>query len=475
MHKRYSCFLCFIIFSVFVYAQDGAYPISPINTSTINNPSPTLHWKGGTAFNSYTLQIFECSYTPNNYFNSIHLDEYELMAVKEGPQGYEASALTLNEMMPTQLFTTDDEGTKIIAYDNNFNTNKEFSIQQYAGSDYEGLTYLYDNYFAMVEERLDLIFFLKMQYNAAGNLTGITEIANRSTNNPLITGLNDGYEGITYNPVTNKIYLIKEYNPTKIFHFVAPVPNSFNEAINISEPFDLQNATWMPSDVAGLYHLSLNKSVSATPAGKHLLMLSEQNEAMYEFDLSGHLISQKMLNANGEIDDYSNGFFQPEGITYNDGKIWIVSEGSFNKTAKFYVFENNNYAKPTSNLGSCIYARSNITNTQWQVPACKLQANTSYCWQVTAHRNNGTSVVSEVFNFTTQFVIEDCGTACPLNIIHYPNTSLGNNYNAANRIISSATTINGSGVLSYKASNKITLNAGFHADEGFSAYIENCN
>jgi len=197
MNKFFICVSCFLFISLTLCAQDYPYPTQPSNTTIISNSTPFLQWKGGDAFVSYTVEILECNYNPNNYFNSLNLEEYELVDMEDGSPGYEASALTINEKMPNQFFTVDDEGTEIISYKNNFNSSKGFSIQQYSGSDYEGLTYMYDNHFVMVEERLDLLFFLKMNYNSTGNLTGITEIANRTTNNPVISGANNGYEGIT--------------------------------------------------------------------------------------------------------------------------------------------------------------------------------------------------------------------------------------------------------------------------------------
>jgi len=206
----------------------------------------------------------------------------------------------------------------------------------------------------------------------------------------------------------------------------------------------------------------------------NLLLLSQEDATIYEIDLDGNLISQKILDVNGAIANYSDGFFQPEGITYNDGKIWVASEGFSNKTAKFYVFENSNHINPTSNLSSNVLTQNNITSTQWQVPECILKQNKSYCWKVTGHRNNGSTAVSEIFNFYTQFQNEDCGAVCPYNINHYNNTPLSDSYYAENRLTSSASTNNGNGLLKYYAGNRITLEEGFHADERFSAYIEDC-
>jgi len=290
----------------------------------------------------------------------------------------------------------------------------------------------------------------------------------------LITGFNNGYEGITYNPVTNKLYLIKEYNPPAIFECTAPTAPNFSEPIVLTQPFNLQNANWVPDDVAGLYHLSLNQPISATLTGGHLLILSEENNAIYEVDLNGNLFSQIIFDVNGAIANFSNGFFKPEGIAYRNGKIWIASEGNTNNTAKYYVFQNTNHVNPVANLGNRVFFHSNIPTTQWQVSNCKLKANTNYCWKVTGHRNDGSTAESTIFNFFTQFQNEDCGSNCPLNVAHSVNSLLTNLYRAQNSVISSANTNNGNGELRYFAGNRITLDEGFHANQIFSAYIEAC-
>jgi len=453
-------------------AQNQPYPVAPENTQVINAETPTFQWKGGDAFNTYSLEIFECDYTAGANFHSIGLDQYQLFDLKEGLIGYEASALTLHENRSDHFFTVDDEGTQILVYQNNYGSNLSFSTQNYSGNDYEGLTYLYEDYFVMVEERLDELLFLKMNYNS--NLTGVSQVINRSTNNAYIVGSNDGYEGITYNPVSNSLYLIKEYNPSKIFEFVAPTAPDFSEPVSINEPFNLQNQPWVPNDVAGLYHLSLNSPMSATKTGEHLLLLSQEDYTIFEIDLNGTVISEKILDANGLISNYSNGFFQPEGITYNNGKIWIVSEGNFNNPARYYGFENANHINPSAALGNRVFYQSNITANQWQVSNCVLKADKNYCWKITGHRSDGTTAESEVFNFYTQFTNPDCGATCPFNVVHSINSTLVSEYKAQNNVITRANTQNGTGTLRYYAGNRISIRDGFHADQTFSAYIQNC-
>ncbi len=475
MFKNLIGIFCYCLLATLIQAQDNPYPITPENTQIISDDTPTLNWNGSDSFINYSVEVFECDYTTGSNFNSINLEDYALIEVKNGLIGYEASALTINENRFDQFFTVDDEGTQLIAYQNNFSTNVPFSIGNYPGDDYEGLTYLYEDYLVIVEERLDELLFLKMNYDNNGNLTGISQIANRSTNNPFIVGSNDGYEGITYNPVTNVLFLIKEINPSKIFEIVAPTAPNFNEAIIINEPFNLQNQPWAPNDVAGLYHLSLNKKMSATKAGEHLLLLSQEDHTIFEIDLNGTVISQKTLNPNGAIANYSNGFFQPEGIAYNNGKIWVASEGNFNNPAKYYVFENVNHSNPSAALGSRVFFQSNIVGSQWQVSNCVLKANKNYCWKVTGHQSDGTITESEVFNFYTQFANPDCGSTCPFNVVHSSNSILASVYRAQNKVITRANTDNGNGALHYYAGNRISILEGFHADHRFSAYIEDCD
>jgi len=474
MFKNLITFFCCCFLAIFTFGQDVPYPVEPLNMEIVNDETPTLRWKGNASFNTYTIEVFDCDYVSGENFNSINLEAYDLIEVKNGLVGYEASALTLNEKRTGDFFSVDDEGTQIIAYQNNYNSSESISVQNYSGNDYEGLTYLYNDFFVMVEERLDELLFLKMNYNSNGNLTGINQQAKRSTNNPFITGANDGYEGITYNPVNNRLYLIKEYNPTKIFEFVAPTAPNFNESIILTEPFNLENQSWTPNDVAGLYHLSLNQPLSATKAGEHLLLLSQQDYTIFEIDLNGNVISQKILDVNGAITNYSNGFFQPEGICYNDGKIWIASEGNFNNPAKYYVFQNEHHANPSATLGNRIYFQSNISAMEWTISNCILKANKNYCWKITGYRSDGTTAESALFNFNTQFTNLDCGSTCPFNVVHSANSLLASEYRAENNVITRASTQNGTGTLRYYAGNRISIREGFHASQTFSAYIEDC-
>jgi len=181
--------------------------------------------------------------------------------------------------------------------------------------------------------------------------------------------------------------------------------------LNLTEPFNLEQVPWSPDDVAGLYHMSLNDAFSATPAGEHLLLLSQESNTIYEIDLNGNLISQLPFNLSGILGSYTNGFFQPEGITYKDGVIWIASEGKNNNPAKYFGYKNFGYQAPYAATTNVVYSKNSVNGTQLTVPACTLKNGTEYCWKVTGYTSSGIPSESMYHSFYVQAGSSAC--TCP--------------------------------------------------------------
>jgi len=463
-----------IIFSLQANAQNIPYPNQPANTNTINTETPVLKWKGSSDFTYYKVEIYNCSYDEGSSFNSVELEDYTLTFYESDRVGYESSALTNHERRKDFL-TIDDSGTEIVSYANDFNSIAAVPVTS-PGSDFEGMTYLHDDYFAIVEERQDQLTFIKFNYANSGILQSINPITTRNLNNSYITGANDGYEGLTYNPVTQKMYLIKEYNDRKIFEFNAPKAPNFNQSITLTEPFNLEQVAWSPDDVAGLYHMSLNDQFSATPAGEHILLLSEESATIYEIDLNGNLISSMPFNLSGVLGSYTNGFFQPEGITFQDGEVWISSEGNSGKPAKYFGFKNFGYQPPSAATNGVVYSKNNINGTQLTVPACALNSGNEYCWKVTGYTSNGFPSESMYHSFEVQNASDSC--TCPTTVSHIQGSTIVNNlnYEASNLILSNLDISNLS-ELNYYAGNSVNLTNGFTVDKqcNFLATIQSCN
>jgi len=189
-------------------------------------------------------------------------------------------------------------------------------------NDLEGLTYLGNEYFVLVEERTNYIYFL--EYNdtrvefeiISRHDTGISQSFNDD---------GDGLEGITYDPHTQHLYLVREEFDIELFAIpiLPPGPNS-NGSIDISR---ISNRI-LPSslsDAAGLFHLG-KVTDSNSELSNNLLILSENSKLVIEFDLT-------LDEANGLIiiEEVSRSFLnlenQPEGIAVYNNELYIASEG----------------------------------------------------------------------------------------------------------------------------------------------------
>ena len=399
-----ALFTCFyILFSNTLIARDYPYPQAPENRSTIFSSSPTFQWKGSDQFSSYSIQVFEADYIAGNNFNSINLHNYELKYAYEGDAGYEASGLTYHELRGNIFITVDDQSSGFFSFNNSFVLTDRIAINTFQN---EGITYLYNDFFATIEEHTSQVVFNKFNYTANNVLNSIDVI------NKVAIGSGDtqnkGFEGISYNPISNKMYVVKEKKPVAFYELNVPVAPNFREPVSLSQPFIVENASWLPNDLAGLYHLSLNKNMSATKAGEHILLLSEESSLIFEVDLKGNLISKKEM----DIDDLPNvnndDFFKAEGITYTDGIIWVASEGVSKTPAIYYGFVNSSHQNPNSKIKKKVYQKDYLQTTTHRIESSLLKNNTSYCWKVVAKKSDGTIAESAYYNFRTQFQALGC-------------------------------------------------------------------
>jgi len=413
-------YLFIFIFSLLLYhpanAQNHPYPQSPENRASVNTSSPTLSWKGGKEFSRYTIEVFEADYKPGNNFNSLNLQNYKLTYAVEGNPGYEASGLAYHELRENIYITIDDQSSGILSFNNSFDLTGREDVSSLNGNQHEGISYLYNDYFVSVEETTNQLVFARFNYGANDILSSVSLI-NKVRAGSSNFG-NRGYEGITYNPVTNKMYMVKEYDPLALYEFNAPISPNFNQPVSLSQPFNIENSNWAPNDLAGLYHLSLNKAMSATATGEHLLLLSEESFQLLEIDLKGNLISQKKMYTNELPNINNDGFFKAEGVAYNNGVIWVASEGTFSTPAFYYGFVNKQHQNPSTTIKKSIYKKENIYSTTHKIDACQLENNTSYCWKVSARKSDGTFAESAYFNFTTSFQSFGCtdSNACNYDV-----------------------------------------------------------
>jgi uncharacterized protein YjiK len=128
---------------------------------------------------------------------------------------------------------------------------------------------------------------------------------------------NKGFEGVTYDPVNDRVFAIKERDPRQLYSvtgMLASIDGSLQVRIK-----DLTN--WIDRSVFGM---DLSEGYYDPRTG-HLLILSEQSDNVTELDEKGNFVSIRSLL--GLTDDLEKNIPQAEGMTMDaDGELYIVSE-----------------------------------------------------------------------------------------------------------------------------------------------------
>jgi uncharacterized protein YjiK len=200
--------------------------------------------------------------------------------------------------------------------------------------DPEGLTYVGNNQFVLVEERDRVASLFTYQ-------PGTTLTYADSLHVKLGTTIgNTGIEGVSFDPLTGGFIFVKEKEPIGIFQstidFVAgTASNGSPAAVNSVNLFDPALTGLL--DIADVFALS-NLAGIGTGDQSHLLLLSQESGRVIEVDREGRIYSMLVIPflpttplgttvLTGPGGPLSVADQQHEGITMDDsGNIYMVSE-----------------------------------------------------------------------------------------------------------------------------------------------------
>jgi len=161
----------------------------------------------------------------------------------------------------------------------NINVNASFNIYisnpgELTKDDLEGLTYLNDDYFVLLEEKENKIYFLEYIENSSGN-PYFKILSGHKTGIPQATNNKDGLEGVSYDPHTNRLYLIREKAYVELYSIpiTLPTPNFIGD---IDEQQKSSVLLPINGDAAGLYHLGKIYPSGIAVADKNLFIASEE-------------------------------------------------------------------------------------------------------------------------------------------------------------------------------------------------------
>ena len=224
------------------------------------------------------------------------------------------SGITFNQTTKT-LFLITNSPERIYETSKSGVCLREINLNNF--DDTEGLDYLFENTYAIVEERRHSLHIVTIKKDAPE--IGPSDIINSITIN-LTDHNTHGFEGIAYNKSNNCFYLVNEKNPLQLISIKGLLEN---KNINITlEPNVIRYNLFM-DDFSDLHF---------DPITQHLLVLSHETRCLAEVNLEGKYISFMELKKgySGLMKDIP----QAEGVAMDDARnIYIVSEPNL-----FYKF-----------------------------------------------------------------------------------------------------------------------------------------
>jgi len=243
------------------------------------------------------------------------------------------------------------------------NENTAFDVQfsdatedLLTGCDFEGITHIKNDYFALLEEDENKVYFLAYKPNdqqlevLSGHETGIPPILYPFTTQPCYTF---GFGGISYDPNTGRLYLIDEYK-RKLYSASIVFPGELLPGGNTSPVFtvgDFANSSVCLGDEAnpasgtelfylatGLFHLGQIYPANHPLANNILVssftdftvpIIKEIKEFKISLDLNNDLAEPPELvnkvDFNG-IEAAGNSEPKPEGVVAIGNSIYVASE-----------------------------------------------------------------------------------------------------------------------------------------------------
>ena len=190
----------------------------------------------------------------------------------------------------TGFWIVSDQNSNVYLIDSWGKVVKSFKVN---GEDLEGITVIDDSTIALVLERSREVVILD---------TSGLELKRAKLD--LEGELNNGLEGISYDPDEKKFFVLNEKKPRLLLTLDENLNEIKRDTLNFAK------------DVSGIFFDAVDKN---------LWILSDESQRIFKTDLSGN-----------PIEEFKIKITQPEGITLNKArtKLFVVSD----KTENLYVF-----------------------------------------------------------------------------------------------------------------------------------------
>lgn len=187
------------------------------------------------------------------------------------------------------------------------NITGRYPLQDFV--DTEGIAHLGGDRVAVVEERSHSIYFIDLPA-----LPGpLRKQEFRALQLGIDYGDNDGFEGLAYDRLNDRLFVVKERSPRRLYQ-VNGLRESLAGRFNLSV---LDRSGWL--DRAG--ELDDLSSIEIDPVTQHLLLLSDESQRVVELTGDGVALGDLRLDRGGWQAP------RPEGIAIDSaGTLYVVSE-----------------------------------------------------------------------------------------------------------------------------------------------------
>ncbi|MGA6099873.1 SdiA-regulated domain-containing protein [Stutzerimonas marianensis] len=244
---------------------------------------------------------------------SVWLPDYELVleARLPGLENDETSGLTWNPATGT-LFTVTGQNPQLVEFTPGGVVLRRVKLTGF--SDPEAVEALDDGRLGIVDERRRLVAVFQLPPGVES--LDLNDLATYDLG--FEDAGNKGFEGLAWNPLTQRMLLAKERDPQGLFEL--PFPGE-DGAAGVLEALPRQPL--LVRDIS---------SVTIDPRTGHTLMLSDESRLLVELDLMGR--PRSFISLFGGLNGLVDGIDQAEGVAMDErGDIYVIAEPNL-----LYVF-----------------------------------------------------------------------------------------------------------------------------------------
>ena len=181
-------------------------------------------------------------------------------------------------------------------------------------SDAEGITHQEGNFFFIADEGKHQM--IRIEIDDAATEIDTTHLPRFGLR--IDAGRNVGYEGVSWDSDNNRMLIVKEKNPLRIFEI-----SGLWEVLDTGK-LDLSIDEWLPESPSNMMLRDLS-SLTYHEASGHLFLLSDESRVLLEFDGAGKAVDMLVLRAGWH--GLKRTVPQAEGVAIGaDRDVYILSE-----------------------------------------------------------------------------------------------------------------------------------------------------